>query len=123
MQTGHGKLAPLKRVAHGDRVVYYAPTTVFESGEKLQRFVSVGIVQGAEPYAFDMGDGFVPWRRDVCYVPAQETPILALLDQLNFIEDSKRWGYKFRFGLFEIDDHDLRLIARAMNASTDALDL
>jgi hypothetical protein len=29
-------------------------------------------------------------------------------------EDKQRWGYKFRFGVFKIDDHDLDLIRRAM---------
>jgi hypothetical protein len=26
----------------------------------------------------------------------------------------QRWGYKFRFGLFKINDHDMQLIAHAM---------
>ena len=29
MQVGHGKGAPLKRLAAGDRVAYYAPAEVF----------------------------------------------------------------------------------------------
>ena len=37
-----------------------------------------------------------------------------LIDDLHFIEDKKRWGYKFRFGVFTIDDHDLDLIRQAM---------
>ena len=39
-----------------------------------------------------------------------------MLDQLEFVEDRQRWGYKFRFGLFEISDADMRLIAGAMAA-------
>ncbi|MEO6320339.1 MAG: hypothetical protein ABIO73_06985 [Polaromonas sp.] len=64
----------------------------------------------------DMGGGFVPYRRDVAYVPAQEASILPLLDHFEFVENRQRWGYKFRFGLFEVSDHDLRLIAGAMAA-------
>ena len=123
MQVGHGKLAPLKRIAAGDRVAYYSPTVVFGANDHFQRFVSVGIVQPGVPYAFDMGNGFVPYRRDVAYVAAQEASILPLLDQFEFVEDRQRWGYKFRFGLFEVNDHDMRLIARAMQADLAQLGL
>ena len=44
MQVGHGKGAPLWRIAPGDRVAYYAPATVFGGKDKLQSFVSIGIV-------------------------------------------------------------------------------
>ena len=123
MQVGHGKGAPLKRVAPGDRVAYYAPATAYGGSDRLQSFVSIGVVQPGEPYTADMGGGFVPWRRDVRYVQAKEAPIAPLLDQLQFIEDRQRWGYKFRFGLFEVNDHDLRLIAGAMQADAAELGL
>ena len=116
MQVGHGKLGPLKRVQPGDRVAYYSPTTVQGSPDGLQSFVSIGIVQPGEPYAFDMG-GFVPYRRDVLYLPAQEACILPLLDDFEFVENRARWGYKFRFGLFAVSDHDMALIAGVMQAS------
>lgn len=70
-----------------------------------------------------MGGGFVPFRRDVAYVPAQEASILPLLDQFEFVEDRSRWGYKFRFGLFKIGDADMRLIAQAMQVELHSLDL
>jgi len=117
MQVGHGKLAPLKRVAPGDRVAYYSPTVTFGTKDNFQRFVSIGVVQEGAPYAFDMGGGFVPYRRDVAYLPAQEVSIQPLLDHLEFVEDRQRWGYKFRFGLFEVNDHDMRVIAQAMQAN------
>jgi hypothetical protein len=123
MQVGHGKLAPLKRVAPGDRVAYYSPTVTFGIKDELQSFVSIGQVQPGEPYAFDMGGGFVPFRRDVLYLPAQEAAILPLLDEFEFVENRQRWGYKFRFGLFEVSAHDMRLIARAMQADLAALGL
>jgi hypothetical protein len=123
MQVCHGKCAPLKRVAPGDRVAYYAPTITMGGKDKLQSFVSIGVVQAGEPYAFDMGGGFVPYRRDVRYVHAQEVPIAPLLEQFEFVQDRARWGYKFRFGLFKVSDADMRLIAGAMGADVVALAL
>jgi EVE domain len=114
MQVSHGKPGPLRRIQPGDRVAYYAPALTIGSKDKLQSFVSIGIVGPGDPYEFDMGGGFVPWRRDVAYVLAREAPIEPLLDQFDFVEDRQRWGYKFRFGLFEVNDHDMLLIARAM---------
>ena len=121
MQVCHGKRGPIARVKSGDRVAYYAPTITMGGKDKLQSFVSLGLVQAGEPYAFDMGGGFVPFRRDVRYLPAVEAPIAPLLDAFEFVEDRQRWGYKFRFGLFSISDHDMQLIAKAMQVPCDAL--
>ncbi|MEO7393089.1 MAG: EVE domain-containing protein [Ramlibacter sp.] len=123
MQVGHGKLAPLQRIRPRDRVAYYSPALALGGKDKLQSFVSIGLVQEGEPYAFDMGGGFVPWRRDVNYQPSREAPIQPLLDELEFVEDRQHWGYKFRFGLFEVSDHDMQLIARAMAADHAMLHL
>jgi hypothetical protein len=123
MQVCHGKEAPLRRVQAGDRVAYYAPTVTMGGKDKLQAFVSIGIAQPGDPYAFDMGGGFVPFRKDVAYIPAQEAPIAPLLDRFEFVEDRYRWGAKFRFGLFAVSDHDMRLIAQAMKADVRALGL
>jgi hypothetical protein len=123
MQVGHGKLAPLKRIAAGDRIAYYSPTTALGGTDRLQSFVSIGVVHGDEPYEADMGHGFVPWRRDVRYAVASEAPILPLINRFDFVEEPKRWGYRFRFGLFEVNEHDIRLIASAMRADSRALAL
>jgi hypothetical protein len=123
MQTCHGKPGPLRRVAAGDRVAYYSPATVFGGTDRLQSFVSIGIVQPGEVYEFDMGGGFVPWRRDVRYAVAHETPIAPMIERLAFIENPKQWGYKFRFGLFDIGDADIALIARCMKADLKTLAL
>ena len=123
MQVCHGKCAPLKRVKPGDRVVYYAPTVTLGGKDRLQSFVSIGVVLPGVPYAFDMGGGFVPFRRDVAYVAAIEAPIAPLLDSLEFVEDRAHWGYKFRFGLFQVSDADMRLIAQAVQADLELLDL
>jgi hypothetical protein len=122
MQVCHGKCAPLRRVQPCDRVAYYSPTLTMGGKDALQKFVSLGVVRAGEPYAFDMGGGFVPFRRSVSYVEAREASILPLIDAFEFVENRQRWGYKFRFGLFEVSDHDMRLIAEAMNADWHALE-
>jgi hypothetical protein len=104
-------------------VAYYSPATVFGGTDKLQSFVSIGVVQPGEPYEFDMGNDFVPWRRDVAYAAAHEAPIAPLIERLAFIENPKQWGYKFRFGMFDVTDADMALVARAMKAELKALAL
>ncbi|GHU25320.1 UPF0310 protein [Betaproteobacteria bacterium] len=116
MQVCHGKLAPLRRIKPGDCVVYYSPTPEFGGKTKLQAFTAIGLVEAGTPYQFDMGGGFVPFRRDVGWLPAQAAGILPLLGKLELSAGIKNWGYQFRFGLFEISDHDLRLVAAAMCA-------
>lgn len=123
MQVCHGKCAPLKRLRAGDVVACYAPARTMGGKGRLQRFVSLGVVQAGEPYAVDMGGGFVPHRRDVRYVSAQPAPIAPLLDEFDFVEDRQRWGHKFRFGLFEVSSDDMRRIARAMRADLASLGL
>ena len=68
-----------------------------------------------------MGGGFVPWRRDVRYLPTRDALIAPLVEQFEFVDDPKRWGYKFRFGLFKISEHDMRLIAGAMQVDFSTL--
>ncbi|RZJ11214.1 MAG: EVE domain-containing protein [Rubrivivax sp.] len=121
MQVCHGKAAPLRRVKAGDRVAYYSPTVTMGGSDRLQAFVSIGLVKPGDPYAFNTGDGFVPFRKDVAYVPAREAPIAPLLDHFEFVQDRTRWGYAFRFGLFAVSAHDMRLIADAMAADPESL--
>ena len=114
MQVCHGKAAPLRRVNPGDRVVYYSPTTAFRGADKLQAFTAYGRVKEGAPYAFDMGGGFVPYRRDVAWERMEVTPIRPLLRVLAFTSGDRNWGYKLRFGLFEIGEGDMDLIEAAM---------
>jgi len=122
-------IARLKRRSTGSMTLSFSNwepdgrTLTMGGKDKCQCFVSMGIVQPGLPYAFDMGGGFVPFRRDVVYVPAQEAPIAPLLDRLAFVEDRSRWGYKFRFGLFKVNDHDMALIAQAMQTDMATLGL
>ena len=116
MQVCHGKAAPLKRVHPGDGVVYYSPTAIFRGKDKLQSFTAIGVVKDGVPYEADMGGGFQPFRRDVDWCTAEEAPIKPLLDRLEFTSTVSNWGYRLRFGLFEICEHDMALIADAMGA-------
>ena len=102
-------------------MAYYAPALTLGGKDRLQSFVTLGVVKPGEPYAFDMGGGFVPWRRDVAYVPAQEAPIAPLLDQLAFVEDRQHWGASSASGCSDVSDADLRLIAGAMAADAATL--
>lgn len=117
MQVCHGKCAPLRRLRPGDRVAYYSPTVHFGGKDRLQAFTALGTVKAGEPYAFDMGEGFVPFRRDVAWDPhAGETAIAPLLDRLTFTAGRSSWGYAFRFGLLQVTQEDMDLIASALAA-------
>ncbi|MGH6835020.1 MAG: EVE domain-containing protein [Methylocella sp.] len=117
MQVCHGKAAPIRRVHPGDGVVYYSPTMSFRGKDKLQSFTAIGIVKPSDPYQYDMGGGFCPYRRDVDWWPTQEASIQPLLNSLEFTAGVPNWGYQLRFGLFAIADHDFKLIAITMNAA------
>lgn len=113
-QVCHGKRAPLARMKVGDGIVFYSPLMQFQGKEKCQRFTAIGTVTGEETYLFQMTPSFVPYRRDVTYQPCTEAPIRPLLDRLSFTAGLSSWGYKFRFGHFEITEADFLLIAQYM---------
>jgi hypothetical protein len=48
------------------------------NGDIIQSFAALGQILDREPYLVDMGDGFIPHRRDVKYVSSQETLIKPL---------------------------------------------
>ncbi|MEJ1157035.1 EVE domain-containing protein [Prosthecomicrobium sp. N25] len=113
MQVCHGKGGPLRRLAPSDRVAYYSPTETFGGADRLQAFTALGRVRPGPPYRADMGGGFHPFRRDVDWEDAAEAPIRPLLPELGFARGGN-WGYRLRFGLFEVDPADMDAIARAM---------
>ena len=113
-QANHGKPHMLRQMARGDFIVFYSPRTALNGGEPLQAFTAIGQIADDEPYQTDLTPDFAPWRRNVDFLASRETPIRPLIDDLHFIEDKRRWGYKFRFGVFKIDADDLALIRRAM---------
>lgn len=113
-QANHGKPHILRKMTRGDWIVFYSPKTALDGGEPLQAFTAIGRIADDELYQVEMTPDFHPWRRNVDFSSCMETPIRPLIDDLDFIEDKKRWGYRFRFGVFPVDDHDLELIRSAM---------
>ena len=113
MQVCHGKGGPLRRTAPGDTVIYYSASETFRGKDRLQAFTGIGTVIDRAPYQAEMSPGFLPWRRDIDWWPAAETPIRPLLGHLAFTREGN-WGYQLRFGLFAIEEDDAALIAQAM---------
>jgi len=114
IQANHGKAAPLKRMHAGDWVIFYSPKLEYDKPEKLQCFTAIGNIADENVYQSDMGGGFVPFRRNVNFLPAQDVSILLLIDELTFIRDKTHWGAPFRFGTLHIPEDDFRLIANKM---------
>jgi hypothetical protein len=118
-QSGHGKEAPLKKMHKGDWIIFYSPKQSFEGDEKCQVFTAIGQLPDDEIYQYEMTSSFKPFRRKVTFKKAEEISILPLIEELDFIKDKKRWGYMFRFGLFEILQKDFQTISSLMyNKST-----
>jgi hypothetical protein len=117
MRVCHGKAAPLRRLAPGDHVAYYSPTEAFGGKDRLQAFTAIGVVAPGLPYQAEMRGGVCVFRRDVRWSEAIETPVRPLLGSLSFARDNRSWGYQLRFGLFQIEDEDMRIIASAMQAT------
>lgn len=113
-QVCHGKASPLKRLKQGDWLLYYSSKLFFESPEPCQAFTAIGQVADDTVYQFDMGGGFLPFRRNIKYYPCNQLPIKTLIDQLSFIKNKQQWGYVFRFGLIEIPENDFKQIAQKM---------
>ncbi|MEY4284267.1 MAG: hypothetical protein RL111_942 [Pseudomonadota bacterium] len=121
-QMNHGKQAPLKRMKAGDGLIYYSPREAYPDGAPLQAFTAIGVIRTGEVYPYDMSDdgvpGFVPWRIDVDFWPAQAAPIQNLLADLDFITDKRHWGAVFRFGQLKIGREDFARIAKAMGCES-----
>ena len=117
MQVCHGKSAPLRRVTPDSRVVYYSPTGHFGGKDKLQSFTAIGVVTASEPYQFDMGGGFQPFRRDVTWLKgAARADPAAAWTSWNSPPASATGARSFATVLFSISDHDMTVIADAMGA-------
>jgi hypothetical protein len=118
-QAGHGKASGLRRLTAGDWLVFYSPKTSLRNGKPLKAFTAIGRVVDDELYQVEMAPGFTPWRRNVEFVAGVEAPIGPLIEELSFIKDKRRWGYVFRFGLFQIPPNDFELIRAAMQATDE----
>jgi predicted RNA-binding protein len=114
IQANHGKAAPLQKMHAGDWVLFYSPKLEYEKPEKLQCFTAICTILDENVYQHNMGGGFVPFRRNVRFLPAKDVSILSLINNLTFIKDKTHWGTPFRFGTLQIPEQDFRLIASQM---------
>lgn len=118
-QLNHGKEAPMKRLAAGDRILYYSPRTDMQGGEPLQAFTAAGEVLEGAPYQVKQTERFQPFRRDVRYFEVHEAPIRPLLPDLSFAQGKASWGQVMRRGTFSIEQADYRLITAAMGLTDE----
>lgn len=117
-QMNHGKQAPLRRMKAGDGLIYYSPRESYPDGAALRAFTAIGVVRTGVVYSHDMTPeglpGFVPWRIDVDYWPAQPAQIAPLIQTLDFMTDKKHWSAVFRWGQLKVSELDFQRIASAM---------
>ncbi len=118
-QANHGSPYNLKRMNYGDLIVFYSPKTNFKDGRPLQHFTALGKCIDSKPYQVEMSPDFHPWRRDIEFIRCKETPIKALIYDLNFIKDKQKWGFAFRRGMFEITKDDFIKIAHVMGVKLE----
>ena len=78
-QLNHGKAGPLERMREGDGFAFYSPRIDHPYGAPLQAFTAIGRVGRGAIFQADEGDGFVPFRRAVDYLPAHEAPMKPLI--------------------------------------------
>ena len=83
-------------------------------GDPVQAFTAIGEVAEGEPQSFDIGGGFVPYRRAVRFYVSSNAAIRPLLPLLSFTRGRANWGMVFRRGSFAIDKTDYEIIAEAM---------
>ncbi len=114
IQANHGKLSPLMRFKIGDQIIFYSPKTSFKNGEPLKAFTAVAKIIDDKIYQAELSDDFKPYRISAQYQDCKEVKVEPLLEKLDFILKKKYWGYMFKFGLFEINEHDFNLIYAGM---------
>ena len=96
IMANHGKLAPLRRMQEGDRVLVYSPRTAFPMGESFQAVAIVGVVTGAEPEPSDVIEGGYRRRADL-----REVPPIPLAEMRGHLPTTK-----LRSGCFELSPPD-----------------
>lgn len=113
-QACHGKAFPLKRMRKNDFIIYYSSKQTLGKPEKCQEFTAIGKVMDNEVYEFQISKDFCPSRRNIDFLECKDISILPLIVDLDFIQNKTSWGYPFRFGFFEINQHDFDLISSQM---------
>ena len=100
IMANHGKRAPLARMARGDGIIIYSPTTSYPDGEPLRAVTMVGEVTGDEPVPSEVIPGGFRRAADL-----REVQPVALADIRDHLPSSR-----IRFGFFEIDAADAEAI-------------
>lgn len=93
VMANHGKRAPLARMAVGDRIAIYSPTTTFPKGEPLRAIAIVGEVTGAEPEPSEAIPG--GFRRRAALREITPVPLATIRDHLPMS--------RLRFGHFALE--------------------
>jgi predicted RNA-binding protein len=110
VQAGHGKKTTVKKLQQDDYIIFYSPKTSLRNGKPVQAFTAVAQIKDQDVYQAIISDRFQPYRRNADYENCQEIQIKPLIEQLEFIINKQHWGFRFRLGLFEINQHDFELI-------------
>lgn len=113
-QACHGKASPLKRMRKDDFIIFYSGKQSMSKINPCRQFTAIGQVADDDVYKFQLSDDFCPSRRNIVFLPSADVSILPLINELEFIQNKKSWGYPFRFGFFEINKHDFDLISSQM---------
>ena len=113
-QACHGKASPLQRMRKDDFVIYYSGKQTLGKPELCQKFTAIGRVKDDSIYQVQMSENFCPSRRNIEFYQSKDISILPLINDLYFIKNKQSWGYPFRFGYFEINQHDFDLISTQM---------
>ncbi len=100
IMANHGKRAPLARMARGDGIIVYSPTTSYPDGEPLRAVSFVGEVTGDEPEPSEVIAG--GFRRAADLREVEPVPMQDIRDHLP--------ASRIRFGFFEIDAADAEAI-------------
>ncbi len=114
MQVCHGKKAPLKCINKGDFIIFYSSKNRMKDKQPYQKFTAIAKAIDDEIYQVKMFENFEPFRRKVKFLKCSETEIKPLINDLDFIQNKKSWGYPFRYGLLEISKKDFDLITTKM---------
>ena len=84
---------------------------MMNGSDKCQAFTAIGQVIDDDVYQFQMSQDFIPFRRNIKFYDCHEISILPLINELDFIQNKKLWGYPFRYGFLEIKENDFKIIS------------
>jgi len=114
-QVCHGKGPPLRRMKRGDWLIYYSPSVEL-GGASLRAFTALGQLEDDQVFSFDMGGGFVPFRRRVRYLHTREVRLDDVKQKLELCA-APHWSMALRRGLLPLSQRDLLTLADAMGVA------